>query len=143
MSDWKHKEIKEWHAIAVMFATLLLCIWLLLASGCKVIEKEVPVVVNHTTTEHLSDIVRDTLLMRDSVFHYIKGDTVRVERWHYTTRVEVVNRTDTVRDTIPTVAEVATIREVPKPMPWWQKTLIGLGSIFICFIGFKIVRFFS
>lgn len=143
MSDWREKEVKRWHAAVVTLGILLLCIWLLLASGCKVIEKEVPVVVEHTSTQRTTDIVRDTLMMRDSVYHYVQGDTLRIERWHYTTRVEVVERTDTLRDSIPVITEVATTKEVAKPMAWWQKLFIGIGLVALGFVGYKTVKFFS
>ncbi|MBQ7690212.1 MAG: hypothetical protein IJT30_03330, partial [Muribaculaceae bacterium] len=92
---------------------------------------EVPVVVEHTSVQHRTDIVRDTLLMRDSVYHYVQGDTVRVERWHYSVKVKRVAVSDTVRDTVPRVVEVTRteVREVAKAPPWWERALMWLGGI--------------
>ena len=118
---------------------LLLCALAFALCGCKATHTvtEVPVVVEHTSVQHRTDIVRDTLLMRDSVYHYVQGDTVRVERWHYTQGVNNVFRTDTLHiyDSVPypveTVREkvVTKIEQVPRPLAWWQKTLMVAGGL--------------
>lgn len=110
-----------------------------LLSGCKTTEvvREVPVVVEHTTTQHHTDIVRDTLLMRDSVYHYVQGDTVIIERWHHVVDVNNMIHTDTIHDTIPkvvTATKVVTKTE-PRAVQWWQVAAIlaAFGVvIYIC-----------
>lgn len=120
------------------------CLLITLA-GCKAhrevqIERvEVPVVVtqDHTVESVKIDHVRDTLIQRDSIFHFVQGDTVRIERWHYTQGVTNIFKTDTLHiyDSIPypveTVREkvVTEIKEVPRPFSWWQKTLMGAGGL--------------
>ena len=120
------------------------CLLITLA-GCKAqreiqIERvEVPVVVTqeHTVESVKIDHVRDTLIQRDSIFHFVQGDTVRIERWHYTQGVTNIFKTDTLHiyDSIPypveTVHEkvVTEIKEVPRPFSWWQKTLMGAGGL--------------
>ena len=105
----------------------------LLFSGCKSVEvvKEVPVVTEHRTVEHRLDVVRDTLMMRDSVYHYVMGDTVIIEKWHQTIKVDRVLVADTVRDTIPKVVTVTqtVTKSVEKPLHWWQKALMCLGAL--------------
>ena len=100
---------------------------------------EVPVVVtqDHTVESVKIDHVRDTLIQRDSIYHFVQGDTVRIERWHYTQGVTNIFKTDTLHiyDSIPypveTVREkvVTEIKEVPRPFSWWQKTLMGAGGL--------------
>ena len=111
---------------------------LLLLTGCKTryITQEVPVIVEHTTTQHHTDIVRDTLMMRDSVFHFIQGDTTIIEKWHTIYKVEKVAVADTIRDSIPVVTEVTKteIKEVNK-LKWWQSALCGFGALSAIVIG--------
>ena len=118
----------------LIFACFLIC-------GCKgtktITERvEVPVVVTqeHHTESVKIDHVRDTLIQRDSVYHYIQGDTVRIERWHYVqgttnvVRVDTVHKTDSVQ--VPVVASQTIEKrvEVPRPLSWWQKTLMIIGG---------------
>lgn len=125
--------------IATLLAIAIGMVACALLSGCKTTEvvKEVPVVVEHTTTQHHTDIVRDTLLMRDSVYHYIKGDTTIIERWHHVVDVNKMIRTDTIHDTIPkvvTATKVVTKTE-PRAVQWWQVAAIlaAFGAvIYIC-----------
>lgn len=119
-------------AIFVTLALLLLC-------GCKakevVVEK--PVVVEHTTESHHVDIVRDTLIQRDSTFTFIKGDTIVIERWHHYKEVSNVMVADTLHDTVPKVVTMTTtaIKEVAKPLSWWQKSLQWCGGITIALLA--------
>ena len=135
----KDKYIKR-SILSVGKVLLAICIglwvcWLL--SGCspKVIEVEKPVIVENTHTQHHTDIVRDTLVWRDSIYHYVKGDTVVIERWHNTTRIERVGISDTLRDTIPRIVTVTETRIVEKNvLRWWQKVLMWAGIVGIVFI---------
>ena len=112
--------------------------WLL--SGCspRIVEIEKPVIVENTHTQHHTDIVRDTLVWRDSVYHYVKGDTVVIEKWHNTTRIERVGISDTLRDTIPRIVTVTEtqVREV-NVLRWWQKVLMWAGIVGI--VGVLVV----
>lgn len=137
MRDFRRDTIR--HLFATLLAIAIGMVVCALLSGCKTTEivREVPVVVEHTTTQHHTDIVRDTLLMRDSVYHYIKGDTTIIERWHHSIAVNKVMVTDTVHDTIPkvvTATKVVTKTE-PRAVQWWQVAAIlaAFGVvIYIC-----------
>ena len=102
-------------------------------TGCKtrMIEVERPVVVEHTTTHHHTDIVRDTLLQRDSVYHYIQGDTTIIERWHTIKEVTKVAVADTIHDTIPKVVAVTEVREVERSLTKWEKAKQDVGGMAI------------
>ena len=120
--------------LLAIFIGLWVC-WLL--SGCspRIVEVEKPVIVENTHTQHHTDIVRDTLVWRDSIYHYVKGDTVVIERWHNTTRIERVGISDTLRDTIPRIVTVTETRIVEKNvLRWWQKVLMWAGIVGIVFI---------
>lgn len=135
---------------------LLLCVCLV---GCKAqkeiqierVEVPVPIVQEHTIESVKIDHIRDTLIQRDSVFHYIKGDTVLIEKWHYlqgstnVVRVDTLVKIDSVQVPVEVVREsVKTeIKEVNK-LTWAQKTLMGFGGFAILagaiFIAYKIRR---
>ena len=115
--------------IAIIFSLVVL---LLSLCSCKTQYKvvEVPRVVTQTNVEHHTNIVRDTLLRRDSVIIVQRGDTVYHETWHH---LQAINRTyiaDTVRDTIPQIVTVTKteVKEVEKKLSRWQRTKMKLGG---------------
>lgn len=148
--------------VARLFLGAIACLIISLSS-CKTQKQiefqrdsiQVPVVVTQEhTIEHLKiDHIRDTLIQRDSIYHYIKGDTTIIERWHYTTNNNVQIRVDTLHkvDSVPVPVEVVRehvqvkteIKEVNK-LTWAQKTLMGIGGIALLaaaiFIAYKIRR---
>lgn len=124
-------------AIALIILLIAMC-------GCKTTEtiREVPVITEHTTVQHHTDIIRDTLLQKDSVYHYVMGDTVIIEKWHHTVNVNKVLVTDTIRDTIPKVVTVTQteIKEVNR-LHWWQNALMWAGGIMLVIGVFRIKKF--
>lgn len=99
---------------------------------------EVPVVVRqeHTIESVKIDHIRDTLIQRDSVCHYIKGDTTIIERWHHTRGQSIITRVDTlhVYDSVPYPVTTTQIKEVTKVeevniLKWWQKALMACGGL--------------
>lgn len=86
---------------------------------------------------------RDSVIVRDSVFVMLRGDTVVKEAWRIRERVSVMRDTlrigsgftlaETHRDTIrePQMVEVETevVKEVEKKPPWWKRTLQYTGGV--------------
>ena len=140
------------NALRVLVAIVLGMVVCWLIGGCspRVVEVERPVVVEQTHTQTHTDIVRDTLIWRDSVYHYVQGDTVRIERWHHVANVSKMIVTDTIRDTIPRIVTVkeTVVQEVNR-LHWWQKALMWAGGIGIAVtallvaVRIKRSRFFS
>ena len=139
-------------ATAVLLG-LLACLVLSLCScrsgrETQVERVEVPVVVTqeHTVESVKIDHVRDTLIQRDSVYHYVQGDTVLIEKWHYlqgSTKVlrgDTVHIIDSVPYPVPVEKTITKIEEIEKPLMWWQEVLMWCGFVLLCFIGWKIVR---
>lgn len=129
-----------------MVLAMLFCLVLSLCS-CKPtkevqverVEVPVPIVQEHTIESVRVDHVRDTLIQRDSIFHYVKGDTVLIEKWHYlqgstnVVRVDTLIKVDSVQVPVEVVREkvVTKTEEVEKSLSWWQKTKMGMGTAFI------------
>lgn len=122
-------------AVLILFVCLL--------CGCKTqtvverVEVPVPIVQEHTIESVKIDHIRDTLIQRDSVFHYVKGDTVLIEKWHYlqgstnVVRVDTLIKTDSVQVPVEIKTEVTKTEYVEKKLSWWQKTKMGMGIVFM------------
>ena len=157
--------IKGCSELLVAFAVgIVICYIISVCTGCKpqkelITEKvEVPVVVTqeHHTESTRVDIVRDTIrqrdsvIYRDSVYHYIKGDTTIIERWHYVTnnhhytgnnnsvRVDTLIKVDSVQVPVVTEKVITKTQEVEKPLKWWQKGLMTLGGLFLIALGLMV-----
>ena len=132
-----------------VFLAFLVCLLLsLLFAGCKkgyITERvEVPVVVTqeHTIESVKIDHVRDTLIQRDSIYHYVQGDTTIIERWHHVQGQSIITRVDTlhVYDSVPYPVATTQIKEVTKVeevnvLRWWQKLLMVIGGIALVVVG--------
>ena len=144
---------------------LLVCLIISLCS-CKpqkevvteYVEQPVVVTQEHHTENVRVDIVRDTILQRDSIiyrdsiYHFVKGDTVIIERWHYSTdnhhyynnnvatKVDTLVRVDSVQVPVETIKtkEVTKIEEVNR-LKWWQKTLQIAGGVALLAFAFWLV----
>lgn len=129
---------------------LLICFVIDVCVGCKPqrevqIERvEVPVVVTqeHTIESVKVDHIRDTLIQRDSIYHYVQGDTTIIERWHHTQGVTNIYKVDTLHiyDSVPYPVTTTQIKEVTKiqevnVLKWWQKLFIAIGGIALIALG--------
>lgn len=119
---------------------LLACLLISLCS-CKAgktiteyVEKPVIVTQEHHTESIKYDVIRDTLIQRDSIYHYIKGDTTIIERWHYlqgnssAIRVDTLIKVDSVQVPVVTERTITEVKEVERKLHWWQKWLMLLGG---------------
>jgi hypothetical protein len=129
--------------LACLLITLCAC-----KSGHEVIKEQVPVVVTqeHHTESVRVDIVRDTIHQRDSIYHYIKGDTTIIERWHYYTnnnnavRIDTLIKVDSVQVPVVTERVVTEVQEVEKPLKWWQRVLMMLGGVMLVGTGLVLAH---
>ena len=138
-----------WRAILAIIAAMLICLCINLLSGCKTryITQEIPVVLHDrdsiVSVQHIH--THDTLMMRDSVYHYVQGDTIRIERWHTLQAVNHIARIDTLwREKVveqPVEVKTTEVREVNR-LKWWQKMLMCVGGGALLVFGFKIYRAF-
>ena len=125
-------------AILTIIAAMLICLCITLLAGCRTryITTEVPVVLHDrdsvVSVQHIH--THDTLMMRDSVFTLIKGDTIRIERWHTLQAVNHIARIDTLwREKVveqPVEVKTTEVKEVNR-LKWWQKALMWCGAFAI------------
>lgn len=133
---YNQKNIGDaWVAILTIIGALLICLCITLLTGCRTryITQEIPVVLHDrdsiVSVQHIH--THDTLMMRDSVFTIVKGDTIRIERWHTLQAVNHIARIDTLwRERIveqPVQVTTTEVREVNR-LHWWQKALMWCGA---------------
>ena len=127
-----------WVAILTIIGALLICLCITLLTGCRTryITTEVPVVLHErdSIVKVQQFHTHDTLMVRDSIFTIVKGDTVLIERWHNLQAINHVARVDTVykdREVEKPVQVTTTeLREV-NHLHWWQKCLMWCGAFAI------------
>lgn len=120
---------------------LLIAIGVLLCASCKhyqrVVEK--PVYIHDTLTD--SHFIHDSVMLHDSTFVLLKGDTVYIDRTHTEYRYKLIHDTTSVVREIPVEVTTTEIQEVEKPLNWFQKTLIGAGAIaLLALLGFIVIK---
>ena len=149
--DIDNATVKGCSELIVAFVlSLLICFVITCCVGCKrhkevvteYVEQPVVVTQEHHTESVRVDIVRDTINQRDSIYHYIKGDTTIIERWHYYTSNNQAIRVDTLIkvDSVQVPVEVVRVKEVAKVeevnrLKWWQRLLMGIGGLALIAVG--------
>lgn len=116
----------------LLLAGMLFVVGVML-TGCKTKERIVTVEHVRTDTTYITKEQRDSIWLHDSIYvhEWSKQDTVYMlqEKWHTKYKEKVVR--DTIYqakvDSVPVPYEV--VKEVRKPMWWWQKMLIWWGLI--------------
>lgn len=101
--------------------------------------------------------VRDSFVVRDSVFIMLRGDTVVKEAWRIRERVSLVHdtvrigsgfsaeriRLDSVRVPVPVTIEKVVTKE--KELGWWRKCFLWTGGVFWGLFGvgiaYTVVRY--
>lgn len=135
------KLLRRAATLGGIYAAIFAAGWLLalLLTGCRGATEYVTVekVVVRTDTVREVRLLRDTTHVRDSVFltQYLRGDTMYVVK--YKERVEYRDRVkrDTVyrskRDSVavPVPYPVEVVKEVEKPLKWWQEGLMWIGAL--------------
>ena len=118
--------------MTVGFVMSLLC-------GCKGLEKVVTVEKTRTDTLLWYSNIRDSVVVKDSVYIRDGEDTVVVERWHTRWRERVVrdtifkSRVDSVSMPYPVV------KMVEKELSTWQKIRMHAGEVVLAILGGGVV----
>ena len=113
---------------------------------------EIAVPVTNTKIEYRDRFLYDSIYVHDSIFTFIKGDTVYIsknkETNHLVNKTNTIVKTDTIKvpvEITKTVTKTETsVKEVNK-LYWWQKILMSIGGIvfvlIIIYIVLKIKKF--
>lgn len=115
-----------------IFLTAMLLVAGVLMTSCKT-TKVVTVEHVRTDTTYITKEQRDSIWLHDSIYmhEWTSADTVYVlqEKWHTKYKEKVVR--DTIYqakvDSVPVPYEV--VKEVRKPLRWYEKIMIGWGII--------------
>ena len=91
---------------------LLLSVSLLLLAGCKTAAPLISVPRNDSIVIR-DRFVRDSIIVRDSIFVRLKNDTVFIDRWHNLWRDRTVATTDTVYKDKEVLVQLPPERYVP------------------------------
>ena len=114
---------------------IILAVAVVLLAGCKTKERVVTMEKVRTDTLMKFCNTRDSIWLHDSIRVSEKGDTIRIERWHtkYVEREVHDTLYQSKHDSVPVPYEV--VREVAKPMTWWQRTRLHMGEALLALIA--------
>lgn len=120
---------------------LILC--LVSCTTTKYVDRVVEIPVETIKTEYKTDLKRDSIFIKDSVFTFIKGDTV----FTYKEKVKFksIYQTDTVIkvDSIPTIIHIKDIEYVNRPS-FVQKLLMYIGGasliVVLLILAYKSIK---
>lgn len=122
-----------------IFCLLSVCLMIV---SCRSV-KYVPVETVKTDSVYVNKVQRDSIRLQDSIFVFVKGDTVRIEKYKYLYRDRVV------RDTVRLVERDSVQVPVPveKELSRWQRWKQEVGGFAMAGITvllavgiFRIVR---
>lgn len=117
---------------SVAFAMVILIFGL--CSGCTT-TKYVPVIEQRIDTVLQSNTIRDSVYLHDSTFVEVKGDTVKIVKWH--TKYVLNEVHDTIYksrvDSVPMPYHVT--EYVEKDLSWWQKTRLIIMNLLLIATG--------
>ena len=122
--------------------TLLWAVCFVCLVSCRSV-KYVPVETVKTDSVYVNKVQRDSIRLQDSIFVFVKGDTVRIEKYKYLYRDRVV--VDTVRLMERDSVQVPV--PVEKELSRWQRWKLEVGGFAMAGITvllavgiFRIVR---
>jgi hypothetical protein len=111
----------------------------------KYITQEIPVEVEKIKTEYKNTILYDSIYFRDSIYIESRQDTVFKTKFIEKYKLKVVTDTLVLNDTIqiPVTVTTTEIKEVEKPLKWYQKLLIYVGLVVLVVEGYKLYKKFK
>lgn len=114
-------------------------------SSCRGI-KYIPIENVRTEIQYRNRLQHDSIHVRDSVFMFVKGDTVFRDRWHKEYKDRIVHDTSYVYIT----DSIQILSSVEKELTRWQQVRMTLGGwalglmiVFILIVVWRIVYKFK
>ena len=121
-------RLSLWHIVAGFGWGIIVCLLLSLLTGCKTVQY-IPVETVRTDTTYIIKQLRDSVIIRDSIYvhEYQRGDTIYRDRIQYRDRWRDRWRTDTIyRSRTDTIAVPY---PVEKPLTRWQRFCLDYGKM--------------
>lgn len=131
-------------------------VFLLLLCSCKSTKYiEVPVEVEKVRIEYVDKFqkdsidTRDSIYVADSVFIYVKGDTVTQVQKSYIYKDKIIYKDKLVTDTVCKIDSIPYIKTVEKivevnVIKSWQRNLMWIGGIVcLCILGVLFWKLFK
>lgn len=114
-----------------IFCLLSVCLMIV---SCRSV-KYVPVETVKTDSVYVNKVERDSIRLQDSIFVFVKGDTVRIEKYKYLYRDRVA------RDTVRLVERDSVQVPVPveKELSRWQRWKLEVGGFAIAGIAIAVL----
>lgn len=135
---------------AIIMAVITFVLIIFAFTGCKTTYIPQPEYHEIHDTIIRKEVVEKEVIkevtVRDSVSFLVKGDTVRIERWHYerdyktekALQAKIDSLTHIERDSVPYPVPGPT-QYVERPLKGWQKVLMWCGAIGIILIIIYII----
>lgn len=117
----------------------IIAAFLILMCSCST-TKLLEVPVERVITEYVYGTKTDSVIEKDSVDRWVRGDTLYIYKEH--TKFKYINKTDTVckTDTITKVVKVDVVKEVEvNHIYWYQKALMWAGGIAVVLLAGGII----
>lgn len=133
-------------AIFLVVAFIALCLVMAFTSCTRKVYLPVEHTVYRTDTLRTTALRVDSIFLHDSISYVQKGDTILIEK--YRDRFRYINLTDTIYQShtdsihVKEPYPVEVVKEVARPLAWWQKTLIWLGVAFFALLALVAYRTF-
>lgn len=123
MADNKDREFYNKGCLGIVLMAIAAALLIMCCSCTRTVY--VPQTSIQRDSIYLTQYKRDSIYMRDSIFQWLKADTMYIYKWHtkYIERLSTdtlyIERNDTIREPYP----------VEKPLTYWQKSFMSIGKV--------------
>lgn len=134
----------SWAGVWLVIVFIAVCLIMAFTSCSRKVYLPVEHTVYRTDTLRVTQLRVDSIFYRDSISLTQRGDTIFIEkyrdRFRYLLQTDTLyqSKIDSIKVSEPYPVEV--VKEIPKPLAWWQKTLMWIGGLcLICFVALMYI----